>query len=540
MRVGCDPMAASAFFDISALIFSRVPKMTQVREYPVFTARTVRRLSPRPPPPQSPSQISQLRAANPSHAIVGPAHATAVGEPGLSFGLRQADPGSMLDRMELAAEQCDVAVIGGGPAGSTAAALLAQRGYNVMALEKARHPRFHIGESLLPINLPVFERLGVLDKVRALGVFKPGADFEADNERGYNTFAFARAIGNSPPHAYQVWRQDFDKMLYEHARACGANAREGHEAVSIEQNGPRDTRLEVRADDGRSYRIQARYVVDASGRDTFLAAKKKLRRKNNQHQSAAIFGHFRGADARSGEDAGNISMYRFEHGWMWMIPLPQGVMSVGAVCRPDYLKQRKGRTLEFLLDTLKRNPALWRRVERADLIGNEVRVTGNYSYDSTRMGGPGWVLVGDAFAFLDPVFSSGVYLAMSGAEQAAHAVDAALREPAREAALLRKLEKRQRAGMARFSFFIYRFNGPVMRQMFRQPRNTWQLEQGVISMLAGDLFDTPKVLWRLQLFKLVYFFAGLRDLRHWRAEHKYRLAQARSQFTGGNTPLDKI
>jgi len=328
-------------------------------------------------------------------------------------------------------------------------------------------------------------------------------------------------------------------MLYEHARACGVNAREGHEAVSIEQNGPRDTRLEVRTDDGRSYRIQARYLVDASGRDTFLSAKKKLRRKNNQHQSAAIFGHFRGADARSGEDAGNISMYRFEHGWMWMIPLPQGVMSVGAVCRPDYLKQRKGRTLEFLLDTLKRNPALWRRVERADLIGNEVRVTGNYSYDSTRMGGPGWVLVGDAFAFIDPVFSSGVYLAMSGAEQAAQVVDAALREPATEMALLRKLERRQRTGMDRFSFFIYRFNGPVMRQMFSHPNNTWQLEQSVISMLAGDLFDTQKVLWRLRLFKLVYAINAMRDWRRWRAENNYRLAQAHSQFSGGNTPLDK-
>jgi flavin-dependent dehydrogenase len=219
--------------------------------------------------------------------------------------------------------------------------------------------------------------------------------------------------------------------------------------------------------------------------------------------------------------------------------LPDGVMSVGAVCRPDYLKQRKGRTVEFLLDTVKRSAAMWRRLEHAELIGNEVRVTGNYSYDSTRMGGPGWVLIGDAFAFLDPVFSSGVYLAMSGAEQAADVVAAALREPVREAALLRKLEKRQRAGMARFSFFIYRFNGPVMQQMFRQPRNTWQLEQGVISMLAGDLFDTPKVLWRLKLFKFVYAICGVRDWRRWREEHRYRLAQARSQFTGGTTPLDK-
>jgi flavin-dependent dehydrogenase len=441
--------------------------------------------------------------------------------------------------MQSATELCDVAVIGGGPSGSTAATLLAKRGYKVIALEKAHHPRFHIGESLLPMNLPVFERLGVLEKVRALGIFKPGADFEADNERGYNTYAFARAIGNSPPHAYQVWRQDFDKMLYDHARESGADAREGHEVLRIDQTGPRETRLEVRTDEGRSYGIQARYLVDASGRDAFLSARKKLRRKNGRHQSAAIFGHFRGAALRAGGDAGNISIYRFDHGWMWMIPLPDGVMSIGAVCRPEYLKQRKGRTVEFLMDTLHLSPGLQKRIEGAELI-SEVRVTGNYSYDSTRMGGPGWVMVGDAFAFLDPVFSSGVYLAMSGAEQAAAAVDTALREPQRERGLLRKLEKRQRAGMARFSFFIYRFNGPVMAQMFREPRNTWQLEQGVISMLAGDLFDTPKVLRRLSLFKLVYAIAGLRDWRRWRAEHKYRLAQARSQFTGGNTPLDKI
>jgi flavin-dependent dehydrogenase len=444
----------------------------------------------------------------------------------------------MADQAEMAAEQCDVVVIGGGPGGSTAATLLARRGYKVIALEKAHHPRFHIGESLLPMNLPVFERLGVLDKVRALGVFKPGADFEADNERGYNTYAFARAIGQSPPHAYQVWRQDFDKMLYDHARECGADAREGHEVVQVEQRGSRESWLDVKTDDGRSYCIQARYVVDASGRDAFLSAKRKLRRRNDQHQSAAIFGHYRGAEQRAGEDAGNISIYRFEHGWMWMIPLPDDVMSVGAVCRPDYLKQRKGRTVEFLLDTLKLSPPLWRRIEHAELIDDEVRVTGNYSYDSMQMGGPGWVLVGDAFAFLDPVFSSGVYLAMSGAEQAAAVVDQSLREPQREKALLRKLEKRQRAGMARFSFFIYRFNGPVMRQMLRQPRNTWQLEQGVISMLAGDLFDTPKVLWRLQLFKLVYAISVLRDWRRSRAEHKYRLAQARARFTGGDTPLD--
>ncbi len=440
--------------------------------------------------------------------------------------------------MDTAAEVCDVAVIGGGPAGSTAATLLARRGYKVIALEKEHHPRFHIGESLLPMNLPVFERLGVLEKVRALGMFKSGADFEADNERGYSTYPFARALGNSPPHAFQVWRQDFDKMLFDHARSSGADAREGHEVEQVEQNGARDLRLQVRSDGGRSYVIQARYLIDASGRDAFLSSKKKLRRKSDQHQSAAIFGHFRGALLRPGEDAGNISLYRFPHGWMWMIPLLDGVMSIGAVCRPEYLKQRKGRIEEFLLETLNQNAGLKRRIERAELVG-EVRVAGNYSYDSARMGEPGWVLVGDAFAFLDPVFSSGVYLAMSGAEQAAELADAALRNPQREPALLRKLEKRLRAGIARFSFFIYRFNGPVLAQMFSHPRNTWQLEQGVISMLAGDLFDNPKVLRRLNLFKVVYAIAGLRDWRRWRAEHKYRLAQARLEFADAQTPPDK-
>jgi len=437
-----------------------------------------------------------------------------------------------------AVERCDVLIIGGGPGGSTAAALLGRKGHKVIQLEKDHHPRFHIGESLLPMNLPVFERLGVLDKIRAMGVYKPGADFESDAECGYNTYLFSRALGESPPHAYQVWRQDFDKMLFEHARENGVDGREGHEVMAVEQLGPRETLAQVKTDDGRHYRVQARYLLDASGRDAFLASRKKIRKKDPRHQSAAIFGHFHNVEFRPGADAGNISIYNFPYGWMWMIPLPNQVMSVGAVCRPEYLKQRRGRTHEFLFETLKLNPTLWKRMAKAELIGNEVRVTGNYSYDSSTIGGPGWMLVGDAFVFLDPVFSSGVYLATSGAEQTAAVVDAALEDPTREPKLQRRLEKRLRGGMRRFAFFIYRFNSPIMRHMFRHPSNRLQVERGVISMLAGDLFDSPKVRWRLVWFRMFYTMFALRNWRSWLREHRYRIAQAKVQFTGGNTPVD--
>jgi flavin-dependent dehydrogenase len=167
-----------------------------------------------------------------------------------------------------------------------------------------------------------------------------------------------------------------------------------------------------------------------------------------------------------------------------------------------------------------------------------VRVTGNYSYDSTTIGGPGWMLVGDAFAFLDPVFSSGVYLATSCAEQAAIVVDEVLRDPSKEHNLQKQLEKRMRRGMRRFAFFIYRFNSPVMRHLFQNTRNTWQIEQGVISMLAGDLFDSRQVLRRLHLFRVIYYVLAMNKLRDWLGERRYRLAQAQTQFSGGNTPLD--
>ena len=421
-------------------------------------------------------------------------------------------------------KETDVLIIGGGPGGSTASILLAERGYQVVQLEKARHPRFHIGESLLPANLPLFERLGILEQVAAVGMRKFGAEFVSPWHEGRGeTFNFDEAWDKSLPFAYQVRRSEFDEILIRRAAHQGAQVFEGCRAREVEflpQGRPDGMRVRVETEneDGSSGSWLARYLVDASGRDTFLGNRLQNKHRNSKHNSAALYGHFKGAERYAEEKrAGNISIYWFEHGWIWFIPLADGVTSIGAVVWPYYLKTRKVPVREFFLDTIQLCTPLVSRLKDAELV-SDVTATGNYSYTCAQSYGPGYVLVGDAFTFIDPMFSSGVYMAMVTGAAAADALDTCLREPEKYATVMKEFDRVARHGPKEYSWFIYRITNPTMRNLFMAPRNDFRMKEAMLAMLAGDIYGDTPIWGSLRAFKAIYYlFSALNLPRSLRA-----------------------
>jgi flavin-dependent dehydrogenase len=408
----------------------------------------------------------------------------------------------------LCSGSCEVLVVGGGPAGSTVAALLAERGFDVVLLEKDRHPRFHIGESLLPLNVPLFKRLGIADEIERIGMPKWGVDFVSPTHSRTVTFEFADAWDKSLPYSFQVRRSEFDHILLKNAAAKGARVFEGWRAAELDLTRADAVQVAARSDAGQEQRWRARFLIDASGRDTLVANKLGLKDRNRRHASAAVYGHFTGARRLDGRAEGNISIFWFDHGWIWFIPLADGTTSIGAVCPPDYLKSRKTDVTTFFHQTIAKSPELAERLSNATLIG-PATATGNYSYRARSMVGRNYMMVGDAYAFIDPVFSTGVYLAMNSAFRSADTVITVLRDPPRAERALARFDAEVRRGIDRFSWFIYRMNRPALRDLFMNPRNVLRLQEAMMSLLSGDVFRPSPVHRRLTIFKAIYYAKAL-------------------------------
>ena len=398
----------------------------------------------------------------------------------------------------------DVVVIGGGPGGSTVAALLAARGRSVTLIEKDRHPRFHIGESLLPFNVPLFDKLGVREAVEAIGMPKFGIEFVSPDHDKPSLLEFGDGWHKEMNFSFQVRRSEFDKILFDNARAKGAETCEDCRVTEVvfPPEGGGIVTAETATGEKREFR--ARFVIDASGRDTFLASKMKVKRRNRRHESASVFGHFTGAERLAGRSEGHISIFWFAKGWFWFIPLSDGTTSVGAVTKPDSFKNREGDMTALFQDLIAMCPALAHRLRNATLTGPATG-TGNYSYNAETFAGPGYLMVGDACGFIDPVFSTGVYLAMNSGFLAADTVETCLDQPQNAAAALRSYQEEVKACLARFTWFIYRITSPAIRSLFMAPRNYFRIEEAVLSLLAGDIDAGSPIRSRLALFKGLFY-----------------------------------
>ena len=329
--------------------------------------------------------------------------------------------------------QSPIIVIGGGPAGSCVSALLARQGHAVTLLERERFPRDHVGESLLPASIPILEDLGVLDEVQRAGfTVKRGATMIWGTDRQPWSWYFSETNASNPL-SFQVWRPEFDAILLRHARRAGVDVREGWQAtgVVLDEAG---TAVAVRcrpADgSGAETEMPARYVVDASGQGGLLSRQLGLRQWDEFFRNLAVYGYYRGGQRLPSPDDGNILIESQPAGWLWHIPLRDGWASVGAVVDAE-TGQRGIRELgpeRFLEAQVAAAPRLSEMLASAEFVSGP-EVLRDWSYRCESLHGPGYILVGDAGCFIDPLFSSGVHLALTSATLAAAVVASALDDP---------------------------------------------------------------------------------------------------------------
>jgi flavin-dependent dehydrogenase len=412
----------------------------------------------------------------------------------------------------------DAIVIGGGPGGSSVATALARRGRRALVLERERFPRFHVGESLLPFSLPIFERLGVAEKIRNHGFQeKFGAFFWNEANGTTRPVVFAEARDRNHPKAYQVKRAEFDELLLRHSASCGAEVREGVSVDEVLFEGGRAVGVRARSGDSGSETIHGRVVVDASGQGAILSRQLGLRKFDPKLKRAALFAHYADVSWPEGNRPGDILLPIDKGIWYWIIPFSDGTCSVGGVFDSAEVSFSPGASVETRFEEM-----LAMSPRMIELLRGSRRISGahgvsDYSSSATRLGGEGWVLVGDAATFLDPVFSTGVFLAMSTGERAAEAIDRALSRKGRvDARYLRAYERQANRMFARFRKFVYNFYDPVFFEAFCAPHPPETIRAAVTTTLAGGVERVSPAMWFWT--KLMFVGVGFDRLtRRWRS-----------------------
>ena len=398
----------------------------------------------------------------------------------------------------------DVAIIGGGPAGSIAAALLARAGRRVVVFEREKFPRFHIGESLLPFSMKAFSRLDLHEKIRRAGFMKKfgGEMFGSCSETG-NKFYFKDAYRSQSDHAYQVTRADFDKLLLDHARESGVEVRE-QTTVARVTFAREHVDLAI-GENGSSENVRARYVIDASGRNSVLGTQLGIKKNYDHLQKLSLFAHYDGVWRPDGIDATLTLLIRGIDRWFWIIPLTAQRTSIGVVLDKETFRAAKMSAEDFLEQSLAEQPIIAKRMANAQRV-SEVHVAADFSYRSARLHGDRWLLAGDAAGFIDPIFSSGVFLAVFSGEQCADILNEVLDRPRRAKRLFRRYERALNRAMDIYLRFVNAWYTKEFIEVFLAPRDVFGLPPAVNAVLGGNIGNSFAIRWRMWVF---YFLVWL-------------------------------
>ncbi|HMC22495.1 MAG TPA: NAD(P)/FAD-dependent oxidoreductase [Thermoanaerobaculia bacterium] len=380
----------------------------------------------------------------------------------------------------------DFAVAGGGPAGTSAAIALAQRGRSVVLFERDTFPRFHIGESLLSSTNDALAALGLAERVEAAGFpEKWGARLFTHDGLSGRGVDFSSVSEVRRPQTYQVPRAEFDRILMDRAREVGVDVREAHRVIACEFTSDAAT-LEIARTEGDPFRIRVRALVDASGRHGLIARKFNLRTDEPRLANIAIFAHYRGVPPIDGARPYDIRIVaRSDSGWFWLIPISTELMSVGVVLPKNlFLQMPEGSNEERLERAIADTPVVAELMRHAKREW-PVRVEKDFSYSASKYAGDRWILAGDAGSFLDPVFSTGVSIAMESGIEAAAELDRALTRNDFSARSFAAFSRRQRRRYQTFRRFVIGFYSPQFRDLFFDPHPPRTMFQAVVTVLAG-------------------------------------------------------